>query len=215
MPAPLHITPGDRYGRLVVVAEAPKRRKMRHFLCRCDCGNTITTRLSALRNGKSKSCGCLRVEQNRTANLTHGLSHRPLYRTWHGMKQRCLNPNAVAYEHYGGRGITICDEWLEYEPFHRWALANGYRKGLSIERIDVDGNYEPSNCTWIARNRQTENTRRSRPVTFRGETKILKHWARDLGLPAKLLRNRLNRGWSVEKAFSTPLDVSRSHPKKG
>lgn len=210
MPARLNVRPGDRYGRLVVIREVEQRNRRRYFLCRCDCGTETTARLTSMRFGSVKSCGCLQREQNKTAGRTHGLHGRGPYSAWHSMKQRCLNPNAVSYVHYGGRGITIHEPWLDYRPFYRWAMANGYRRGLSLERIDVNGNYEPENCTWIPPSEQPSNTRRCLRLTYKGETKILKHWAEQFGHSPKLVGNRLKRGWSLEKALLTPLDERMS-----
>lgn len=214
MPPRLNIRPGDRYGRLVIVREVERRNRRRYFMCRCDCGAEVAARLTSMRFGDTKSCGCLRREQNATAGQTHGLHGKGAYSAWHSMKQRCLNPNAVSYHHYGGRGITITPDWIAFEPFNRWAIANGYRKGLSLERIDVNGNYEPGNCTWIPRSEQPSNTRRCVRLTYRGKTKILKHWAEEYGHKPRLVGNRLKRGWTLERALRTPLDESRSHPRR-
>jgi len=210
MPAPLKINPGDRFGRLVIVREVERRKKKRYFLCRCDCGNERVVRLVAMRAGEVKSCGCLRDEQNRVAAIKHGCWGTGPYWCWHSMKDRCLNPNSAVYHHYGGRGITVCPEWMEFEPFYQWAIENGYRPGLTLDRIDNNGNYEPSNCRWVTRRQQMLNTRRNKRLTFNGETKTLKEWADDLRFEYHVLRNRIARGWSVRRAFTTPLQHQMS-----
>lgn len=209
----IEVHQGDRYGILTIIRELPKRVKKRYFLCKCDCGNLREVRFVGMRAGESKSCGCLRNERNRTANLSHGMAGSPLYSSWHCMKQRCLNKKRRHYEDYGGRGIKVCLEWMDFIPFRDWALAHGYKDGLTIERIDCNGNYESSNCTWIPQGEQSNNTRRNRRITYQGKTQILKDWAKELSLDYKMLCNRLRHGWSVEKAFNLSLQTKHSHKK--
>lgn len=201
----LKIHKGERYGRYTIIHEVEQRNKKRYFLCKCDCGNEREVRLVALRAGEIKSCGCLRDEQNRVANLRHGGWGTRLYNIWHGMKQRCLNPNDSNYIHYGGRGIGVCVEWLEFELFQEWALSNGYRDDLTIERTNVDGDYEPSNCSWISQSEQLMNTRRSRWITYNGRTKNLKEWSEKLNIDYKTLQRRLSSGWTFERAINEPI----------
>lgn len=147
---------GLRFGRLVVIMQVGNSSKNTMWLCRCDCGNTVTVNGNSLRRGATVSCGCRR----KTQLITHGLSNTRLNSIWRGMKQRCVNPNKQHYERYGGRGITVCEEWNEdFQTFYDWAMANGYSDDLTIDRIDNDGDYEPSNCQWIT---QAENTRKAR-----------------------------------------------------
>jgi hypothetical protein len=130
-----------------------------------------------------------------------------LYGIWINMKSRCYNPNVKAYARYGGRGITICGEWKNnYRAFDAWARANGYRDDLTIDRIDVNGDYEPSNCRWLTREEQNQNRRNNTVLTFDGERKCLTEWARVQGIGQSVLTNRLKRGWSVEKALTYPVD---------
>lgn len=135
----------QRFGRLTVLEEIPERRGPHRrvvWQCRCDCGNLTKATTADLRQGKRVSCGCVQI--------THHGSSTPLYRTWRGIKDRCLNPNSTGYKWYGGRGITVCDEWAnDFGAFRAWALANGYSEELSIDRINNDGNYEPGNCQWL------------------------------------------------------------------
>ena len=130
----------------------------------CHCGNIFNPRMNDLRSGKVKSCGCIKAESTRKAHTTHGFTKNrkqlPLYVVWKGMKKRCLNPNEKQYHDYGGRGIVICDEWKnDAKSFVEWAMANGYEKGLEIDRIDVNGNYEPSNCRFVTSSVNSQNTR--------------------------------------------------------
>lgn len=211
MPKRIEANVGDRFGRLVIIKEIAKRDKQRYFLCSCDCGDLREVRYKSLRAGEQKSCGCARNERNRTSNLIHGQWGNPLYWSWHSMKQRCLNPKTKTFRYYGGRGITICKEWLDYEVFHIWAMRAGYKEGLTIERKDCNGNYEPLNCTWIPQSEQGNNTRRSVKVTFQSKTQILKKWSIELGIPYHLLCSRLHRGWPPERAFTEPLQEKFSN----
>lgn len=174
------------------------------WLCLCDCGNISIVRGKDLRYGKSKSCGCLRTK--------HGGEGSPLYRVWHGIKVRCFNPNSPAFKDYGGRGITVCSEWLnDFAAFRDWAIENGYRAGLSIDRIDNDGPYSPDNCRWATTEEQANNRRSNHLVSHNGETHTLSEWSRLTGIPRTILRNRLNiLNWSVEKSLTTPVNVHKS-----
>ncbi len=155
---------GTRYGRLVILSEAESKRG-RRMNVRCDCGKEKIVFLYKLANGSTKSCGCLRHEGFLEAlsaadhpRLKHGDAGTPLYTCWQNMKARCSNPNLKVYRWYGAKGVKVCDEWLSYPVFKEWALSHGYQDTLTIERIDPNGNYEPSNCEWIT---QSENARRS------------------------------------------------------
>lgn len=135
--------------------------------------------------------------------------HR-LYGIWIGMRKRCENTKSDAYDRYGGRGVRVCDEWHDWFKFREWALGNGCQDDLTIDRIDVNGNYEPSNCRWITRADQARNRRTNRKITYNGITKTGAEWARELGFKDKhSLLNRLDNGWTIERAFSTPVKESK------
>lgn len=136
---------------------------------------------------------------------THGGTGTRLYRIWQNMKARCYGKYSREYDNYGGRGITVCDEWRNsYEKFKEWALNNGYEENLTLDRIDVNGNYEPSNCQWITNKEQQNNRRDNVYYEFGGETKSLSQWSEELGICYKTLQKRI-RKWGVEKAFTEPL----------
>lgn len=199
---------GDRFGRLVVISEDESTINVlntchKKFLCQCDCGRTKIIRSANLTRSKTptRSCGCLIGVKH----IKHGDYKTRLYHIWVGMRHRCFAPSDKYYHNYGERGIVVCDEWNEdYLNFKEWALTNGYNDELTIERIDVNGNYEPSNCCWIPRAEQPKNTRISRRYTYNGQTKTLRDWAVSLGGSPDLVKERIKRGWDIEKAITTP-----------
>ena len=208
MPARIKVEPGEKYNRWTIIEEVEKKKGKRYFLCRCDCGTIREVRFIALRSGGSKSCGCLRNDKSRERRTTHGKWGTKIYECWHHMKQRCLNENDNNYDYYGGRGISVCEEWMDFENFYEWAIENGYKEGLTLERIDVNGDYCPENCTWVTQAEQLNNTRRTRKITFQGKTQSLKEWWREIkdeiNITYQSLRKRLNNGWEVERAFTEP-----------
>lgn len=155
---------GRRFGRLLVLEKAGRNDSLQIlWRCRCDCGKETITRGLTLRNGETKSCGCL-FEESRKAgfHVIHGGSKERLYNIWRAMRSRCNNPNNWKYSDYGGRGIRVCSEWNKYPVFRQWAMTHGYENSLSIDRIDVDGNYEPDNCRWADDKTQANNKRSRR-----------------------------------------------------
>lgn len=190
---------GNRYGRLIVIKETDRRitrggHSVRYWECMCDCGNLTVASSNQLRSGNTKSCGCLRKDCVIKTFTTHNQSKSKLYRIWYEMKGRCLNKKDKAYKNYGDRGITVCDEWINsFSDFSYWATNNGYEQGLTIERIDNDGNYCPENCKWVPRSEQSKNRRSCHFITYSGQKKTLSDWARYLGVKRSILRYYIDK----------------------
>lgn len=202
---------GNRYGKLVVI-KRHECNKNGHPLwdCICDCGNTKVASGALLRMGRVKSCGCLLPEANYCMNVKHGMSDSHLYAVWNSMKGRCYNPNNCSYKRYGARGITVCKEWIDFEGFSLWALSSGYKEGLSIDRIDNDGNYCPENCKWSTTKEQNNNRIVSLIFTHNGKTQNLSAWCEELNLPYFRTWQRIVQyGYSFEQAISLPVNKHR------
>ena len=196
---------GQTFGRLTVIGRSEsENKKTALWLCKCDCGNVTKVRTDHLRKGQTKSCGCFSNEYRVKHGGCRRVKRDRLYITLHHMIQRCYNPKAKEYKNYGGRGITMCDEWKDYHSFKEWALNNGYRDDLTIERIDVNGNYCPENCTWIPREEQALNKRSS--VKYLGVCES--EWAKRLGVGKKLRSYRYNNNCSLEEAIRHFAEVT-------
>jgi len=198
---------GNRYGRLTVIEYVYTKNRKPHWRCRCDCGNETIVSGSNLRYGVTKSCGCLE-EENRKRHVEesrkHGESYTRLHKAWTHMKYRCHNPKAKGYEIYGGRGITVCEEWdgeHGYENFSQWAKNNGYEDGLTLDRIDVNGNYEPNNCRWSTAETQANNRRTNVILTANGVSKTRAEWCRERGINYGTVVDRMKNGWTAEEAL--------------
>lgn len=175
-------------------------------LIRCECGTEKWVNYNNFKRGHYMSCGCERYSTIAKKKTTHGGRRSRLYQTYHSMLNRCYNPNIHNFKHYGGRGIIVCDEWRHsFVAFRDWALSNGYSDDLSIDRIDVNGIYEPSNCRWATYKQQARNTTRNRWVELNGQTKTLSEWAEIYNISPSAIQGRLYIGWDIEKAITTPL----------
>jgi hypothetical protein len=193
---------GQRFGRLVVDGYVGKvSGNKAAWLCRCDCGRSITVVGESLRRGHTTTCGCLRNWPKPKEH--HGMVHAPEYAVWTHMIQRCTNPARSGYKDYGGRGITVCKRWRD--SFQAFYEDIGQRPGpaYSLDRIDPNGNYEPDNCRWATAIEQANNTRYNRRLTYNGESLTIAQWARRLGMPQETLYARLNRGLPVEEILTT------------
>lgn len=188
---------GERFGRLVVVEEcATRKNSCVYWICRCDCGNTTKPiKGTSLRDGTTKSCGCCVTDANVKRCRTHGMCGTAIYRTWGNMIQRCRNPIRSEFKNYGKRGISVCEDWLSsFEAFHEWAMSHGYTEGLTIDRIDPNGNYCPENCRWVTMKEQGENRRNSVHVIRNGDKKTLKQIADELGIHYTTAYRRYKEG---------------------
>lgn len=185
---------GQKFGRLTAIKPVGRNNHGNiKWLCRCDCGNEHEATVTTLRNGSVSSCGCL-WRESRIANLPknriHGESHSRLYRIWTGMKLRCFDPKNDNYPNWGGRGIRVCDEWMKYENFRDWALANGYSENLTIDRIDNDADYSPENCRWATWEQQNQNHRNTIRTMVRGELLTLSEISEKYNIPRACLWHR-------------------------
>ena len=199
---------GQTFGRWSVIKEVPERSPSRNvqYLCRCECGTERVLTGYMLRSGQSKSCGCYNREalkRKRPYREKHGLSHHKLYSIWTKMKQRCEKENDPTYKYYGGRGITVCEEWHDNKQFFKWAKENGYKEGLTLDRVDVYGRYEPSNCRWVTRTEQANNKRNTRYIEYEGETYPLGEFARKyLKVHRNVFYYRYLRGMPTDDCFT-------------
>lgn len=206
---------GKKIGRLTVVERAENTKQgTTQWKCICECGNEVVILGSNLRQGRTKSCGCYQKECAKKRITTHGETKTRLFTVWQKIKDRCYNENHKSYKDYGGRGISMCDSWKDsFEAFRDWAIENGYSDDLTIDRIDVDGNYEPSNCRWVTQKEQQNNRTNNHLLTYNGETKTMAQWADEVGLPYHTIVARINKySWTVEEALSTPVGQPRTKP---
>lgn len=196
-----------RFGRLIVLGRADNDCSGDvYWLCKCDCGKQTIVRSRSLRNSDTRSCGCLRKEIALTI-LTHGHTKNKkssrTYNSWNTMVQRCTNPVNTHYHSYGGRGIVVCNRWMKFESFLE---DMGERPiGCQIDRIDNDGNYCLSNCSWVIPRVNSRNKRNNYLITHNDKTQCLSAWAEEYGINCKTLFSRIRRGWSVDKALTNPV----------
>lgn len=194
---------GDKFGRWEVIGEKQRSLKSSHYewLCKCSCEKQTIAYVDEqnLKRGLSKSCGCLTAESLSKRRFKHGENKSRLFIIWCSMRDRCYNVNNKRYDCYGGRGITICDEWNEYIPFRDWAINNGYDDTLTIDRIDVNGNYEPSNCRWATIIEQANNKRSNVLIEYNGETHTAAEWGKMLNISGREIRLWYHRGLTLEE----------------
>ena len=195
---------GMKFGRLTVISlDSQNKRNDRIWECRCDCGNTTCVKTYNLTHGKTKSCGCL--VKDHEWSIKHNCHDKRIYKEWQRMKSRCLYAkNEKVYKHYGGRGISICNEWLSengFPNFMKWALSNGYKDNLTLDRINNDGNYSPDNCRWVDSMTQANNTRQNKIISYNGESHTVAEWSRIRNIKYPTLVCRINRGWDIERAL--------------
>lgn len=213
----LKITIGERIGRWVVLENLGsvtiKGITSPGVLLKCDCGATKEMIYNSFKRGQSTSCGCFRRENAaflvNNREHKHNLSKHPLYKIWRSMKARCYNPNERQYKDYGGRGIVLCDEWVsDFKAFYDWCNINGYEKGLQIDREKNDDIYKPDNCRFVKPAQNMRNTRRNVNIEYRGLTKCITDWAKDLNMSVAGLQRRID-SWDIESAFTRKLQIKR------
>lgn len=199
---------GRKFGKLTVVERLPKNSHGEAvWRCICDCGNEHMATSHNLIYGVSKQCKECKIAQIAQSNTKHNCKPKRLHEIWTNMKTRCHNPNYELYNRYGGRGITICDEWEKsFNEFRDWALKSGYADDLTLDRIDNDGNYCPENCKWSTRTEQANNRHTNRILVLDGIKDTMANWSRKTGIPYWLIQDRLYSGWSDEKTLLTPWE---------
>lgn len=188
---------GDKYGMLTVIRKEPSGKYCSWWYCKCECGQYKKISGSNLLSGQTVSCGCKRKK----ARIKHGFSNSRLYHIWANMLQRCNNPNKPDYKYYGGRGITVCDEWKTFEGFNKWVESTNYSDKLTIDRIDVNKGYSPENCRWVTLKTQFNNRRSNVKITIDGITKTATEWGDITGENSRTITERIRKGFNPEKAI--------------
>jgi len=202
---------GQRFGRLTVIEENGRRSNQILWKCLCDCGKECSTIGQLLREEKTRSCGCLLIERRKEIRKTHGQADSPLYRVYRAMRNRCENPNVKSYQHYGARGIKVCERWHTFENFYA-DMGNRPEDG-TLERIDNNGNYEPSNVRWATKKEQANNKRNNRIyVSSDGTEKNMSQWAKELGISPSGLQARIRRGMIQDDAVNKPAPKNLKKP---
>ena len=207
---------GLKFGKLEIVDKVFEN-KHTLYLCKCECGNFTKQRFSTLKRGDVKSCGCLGKEFKQKGNVVHNLYYSRIYKIYNGMKNRCYCKTDYHYENWGKRGITICDEWLGkngFINFYNWAISNGYNDNLSIDRIDNNGSYEPSNCRWTTKEVQQNNTRRNKKYEYNGEALTLSQLSKKYQINVSTLYHRIKKFNDIKIAIENPINLSLSRTKK-
>ena len=205
---------GERFGKLTVVSFDNRRNNRTYWKCICDCGGNRIVSNDHLKNGDITDCGC--YKKHIAHWKKHGMYNSRIYRIWSLMKERCYNEKRKDYNNYGGRGIKVCNEWLDSSTFIDWSLNNGYEDDLTLDRIDNNGDYCPQNCRWITAKEQGANKRNNRFITHNDITKTITQWANDNGLSYYVLKKRIDvLGWSFERAITEPVHLNVSNEKRG
>lgn len=208
----MKVKAGDKFGKLTIKClHEDGKWDTRTWLCICECGNETIVKERLLKDGHRKSCGCLRGKHM----ITHGETKTRLFKIWSAMNERCERKAHVHYKDYGGRGITVCDEWKEFISFRDWSLKNGYAENLSLDRKDVDGNYEPSNCRWVTMKVQHNNKRNNHKLEYKSEIHTISEWSEITGIRKTTIRERIKCGWSVEDALTKPVRKRKGADMRG
>lgn len=197
---------GMKFNKLTVQKKAGTRNKRIFWLCKCECGNIKEVEGHSLKSGNTQSCGCL----SKTNALKHGISKTRIYQIFEGMKSRCYDTNSPRYCYYGEKGVRVCDEWLNSPlSFYEWAINNGYKGNLTIERKDVNGDYSPENCKWATHKEQCNNRTTNRIIEYNSHKYTMAQLSEKFKISYFTLRGRLDRGWTIEEALNTPTHQQR------
>lgn len=207
---------GKKFARLTVIERVENSKSgVPRWKCICECGNECIVYASHLKNGNTKSCGCLQKELSaircKEQKKTHGKSNTRIYKIWRHMKDRCYNPKNKDYKLYGAEGKTICDEWINsFQNFYDWSMSHGYQEQLEIDRIDWRKGYYPDNCRWVTRKEQNNNNRNNHIIEYKGKKQTMSQWAEELNINYSTLRSRVNElGWTIDKALETLKNKKR------
>lgn len=207
MPRPTRNLTDQRFGRLIAIEKVNKTGQSQ-WLCKCDCGNKVIVASNNLIRKNTLSCGCYQKDRVSEAKKIHGDRNTRLYTIWVDMRRRCSYIGDPSYKNYGGRDISVCEEWEKsFLNFKEWALGNGYAENLTIDRVNVDENYCPENCRWATLKQQANNKRDNVYVTVNGETHTLTEWSEITGISYNTITKRRYRGWSDVDAVSTPVNA--------
>lgn len=202
---------GKKFGRLTVLRFSNMNKHHKScFVCKCDCGNEIITVGAGILSGNTLSCGCLKKDTWQKVIRKHNLYNTKLYKTYHNMKNRCNNKDTKDYYLYGGRGIKICKEWSDpkngFINFYEWSLKNGFGDKMSIDRIDVNGDYSPENCRWATTEQQARNKRTNHLISYNGETHCIREWEELLGVNKHSIQTRITNGWDIKSALTKNIE---------
>lgn len=214
MPKRLPINKGDRFNSLTIIEEKERRIRERTFLCKCDCGKETIVRLSCLRSNKTVSCGCVGAKHRADSRRSHGLSHTTFYRKWWSIKRRCICKYDKSYHNYGGRGITLSEDWMTFKNFHRdmfedYERASSKIKNVTIDRIDNDKGYSKDNCRWVSNIDNANNTRKNIFLEFQGKRHTVSQWSRIVGIHPETLYSRIKKGLSTEEVLTRPVRLRK------
>ena len=193
---------GKKYGKLTVIREAGRKSKKILWECKCDCKNIVFITGDNLKSGHTASCGCYQKERTKETLSKHGKTNTRLFTIWQGMKNRCYNKKSNRFTRYGGKGIKVCDEWLnDFQNFYEWAINNGYSETLTIDRVNNNGDYCPENCRWCDYTEQSNNRSTNRFIEYKGERKTIANWSKVTGIPRSTIWNRLKANKTIEEVL--------------